>query len=179
VVDSEVAADGGDPAKVDRVTIGFNAVADLAAGTVDAATGFWNAEAVALQRQGVPVRVFKVDRYGAPRYPELVLCTSASTLQHEPELVHEVVGATKRGYQATLRDPVPALDNLLAANPGLDRAEQQAELHVLLSAFSPPGQLRTAALVGWAHWDAEHGILAGPATIAQAKEVEAQAFPPG
>ena len=45
VVDSEVSADGGDPAKVHRVTIGFNAVSALAAGKVDAATGFWNAEA--------------------------------------------------------------------------------------------------------------------------------------
>ncbi len=51
VVDSEVSADGGDPAKVERVTIGFNAVSSLAAGRVDAATGFWNAEGVALQRQ--------------------------------------------------------------------------------------------------------------------------------
>jgi NitT/TauT family transport system substrate-binding protein/putative hydroxymethylpyrimidine transport system substrate-binding protein len=48
VVDSEVQADGVDPSAVDRVTIGFNAVTDLAAGKVDAATGFWNAEAVAL-----------------------------------------------------------------------------------------------------------------------------------
>ena len=54
MVDSEVSADGGDPAKVDEVTIGFNAVSSLAAGKVDAATGFWNAEGVALQRQGVP-----------------------------------------------------------------------------------------------------------------------------
>ena len=46
VVDSEVSADGGDPAKVKRVTIGFNAVSSLAAGKVDAATGFWNAEGV-------------------------------------------------------------------------------------------------------------------------------------
>src|SRR5215510_6923084 len=42
VVDSEVEADGGDPANVERVTIGFNAVVSLAAGRVDAATGFWN-----------------------------------------------------------------------------------------------------------------------------------------
>ena len=56
VVDSEVSADGGDPAKVDEVTIGFNAVSSLAAGKVDAATGFWNAEGVALRRQGVPIR---------------------------------------------------------------------------------------------------------------------------
>ena len=51
VVDSEVSADGGDPAKVKRVTIGFDAVSALAAGKVDAATGFWNAEGVALRRQ--------------------------------------------------------------------------------------------------------------------------------
>src|SRR5262245_17744519 len=63
VVDSEVRADGGDPARVDRVTIGFNAVSSLAAGNVDAATGFWNAEGVALREQGIPIRVFKVDEY--------------------------------------------------------------------------------------------------------------------
>ena len=61
------------PGRVHRVTIGFNAVSSLAAGKVDAATGFWNAEGVALRRQGVPIRVFKVNRYGAPPYPELVL----------------------------------------------------------------------------------------------------------
>ena len=54
VVDSEVEADGGDPAEVERVTIGFNAVASLAAGKVDAATGFWNAEGVALRAPGRP-----------------------------------------------------------------------------------------------------------------------------
>ena len=64
------------PPAVDRVTIGFNAIASLAAGRVDAATGFWNAEGVALRRRGVPIRVFKVDDYGAPPYPELVLVTT-------------------------------------------------------------------------------------------------------
>ncbi len=168
VVDSEVAADGGDPAKVKRVTIGFNAVADLASGKVDAATGFWNAEAVALQRQGAPVRVFRVDRNGAPAYPELILCTSRRTLTEDPRLVRSVVAATTRGYQLTLRDPKSALDDLLAANPGLDRADQQAQLRVLLPAFAPPGQLRTSALVAWARWDAAHGILHRPLNVGQA-----------
>src|SRR3954452_10299796 len=56
VVDSEVEADGGDPAEVDDVTIGFTAIPSLAAGKVEAATGFWNAEAVALREQGIPIR---------------------------------------------------------------------------------------------------------------------------
>ncbi|MGB7588000.1 MAG: ABC transporter substrate-binding protein, partial [Solirubrobacterales bacterium] len=84
VVDSEVAADGGDPALVHRVTIGFNAVSSLATGNVDAATGFWNAEGVALRRQHIPIRIFRVDRYGAPPYPELILATSRRTLERDP-----------------------------------------------------------------------------------------------
>jgi putative hydroxymethylpyrimidine transport system substrate-binding protein len=168
VVDSEVTADGGDPAKVDRVTIGFNAVADLAAGKVDAATGFWNAEAVALQRRGVPVRVFRVDRYGAPTYPELMLTTARSVLNRDPRLVRSVVSATTRGYRATLHDPGAALNDLLASNPSLERTEQRAELRVLLPAFAPAGRLRSAVLVAWARWDLDHGILPRPLGVAHA-----------
>jgi putative hydroxymethylpyrimidine transport system substrate-binding protein len=162
VVDSEVSADGGDPQLVDRVTIGFAAVSSLAAGNVDAATGFWNAEAVALRRSGTPVRVFRVDRYGAPRYPELVLCVSQASLRRNPRLVQAVAAATARGYRAVLRDPGFALEALLAENPGLDRAEQSAQLRVLLDAFRPPGVLRAAALDAWARWDVRHGILEHP-----------------
>jgi putative hydroxymethylpyrimidine transport system substrate-binding protein len=41
VLDSIVSADGGDPSKVEKVTIGFNAISSLAAGKVDAATAFY------------------------------------------------------------------------------------------------------------------------------------------
>ncbi len=99
------------------MTIGFNAVSSLAAGRVDAATGFWNAEGVALRRQGVPVRIFKVDRYGAPPYPELVLSASRRTVERDPELVRSTVAATTRGYDFAEAHPAQALDDLLAADP--------------------------------------------------------------
>ncbi|MDX6627535.1 MAG: putative hydroxymethylpyrimidine transport system substrate-binding protein [Solirubrobacterales bacterium] len=158
VVDSEVGADGGDPAKVDEVTIGFNAVSSLAAGKVDAATGFWNAEGVALQRLGVPLRIFKVDRYGAPPYPELILTTSAKTLAEAPELVKAVVAATRRGYAFTERHPAQALGDLLAGDPALDRADQAAQLRVLLPDLQPK-PFDPAVLDEWAAWDLEHGLL--------------------
>jgi NitT/TauT family transport system substrate-binding protein/putative hydroxymethylpyrimidine transport system substrate-binding protein len=161
VVDSEVSADGGDPAKVERVTIGFNAVSSLAAGKVDAATGFWNAEGVALRRRGVPIRVFKVDDYGAPPYPELILTTSRHTLDRDPGLVNAVVAATERGYALVQRSPDRALDALLTADPALDRADQQAQLDALLPDLRPapfdPTVLRT-----WAAWDLKHGLLEHP-----------------
>ncbi|HEX3173652.1 MAG TPA: ABC transporter substrate-binding protein [Solirubrobacterales bacterium] len=158
VVDSEVSADGGDPAEVDRVTIGFNAVSSLAAGRVDAATGFWNAEGVTLERQGVPVRIFKINRYGAPPYPELVLTTSRETLEREPDLVDTVVAATTRGYRLAADHPARALDDLLASVPSLDRAEQAAQLRALLPDLHP-APFDPVVLREWAAWDLQHGLL--------------------
>jgi putative hydroxymethylpyrimidine transport system substrate-binding protein len=167
VVDSEVSADGGDPAKVKRVTIGFNAISALATGKVDAATGFWNAEAVALRRQGVPIRVFKVDEYGAPPYPELVLATSRKALGDDPELVFSVLIATLRGYQWTVEHPERALDDLLAEVPGLDRAEQRAQLDALLPDLRP-APFDPAVLRAWARWDLQHDLLARPLDVSEA-----------
>lgn len=167
VVDSEVEADGGDPAEVDRVTIGFNAVGSLAAGKVDAATGFWNAEGVALQRQGVPLRIFKVNEFGAPPYPELILTTSRKILDEDPELVESVVAATERGYEYTEKNPEAALGDLVEANPELERAEQQAQLKVLLPILHPQ-PFDTSVLQEWADWDLKHGLLEEPLEVSKA-----------
>jgi putative hydroxymethylpyrimidine transport system substrate-binding protein len=167
VVDSEVRADGGDPGRVRRVTIGFNAVAALAAGRVDAATGFWNAEAVALRQRGIPVRVFELDRYGAPPYPELVLATSRRTIERDPELVEAMVAATERGYRLAATAPAAALDELLAAVPSLDRAEQEAQLRALGPALRP-APLDPTVLRKWVAWDVQHGLLERPLDIARA-----------
>ncbi len=166
ILDSEVAGDGGDPGAVKRVTIGFNAVADLVAGKVDAATAFWNVEGVALRRKGVPIRIFKVDEFGAPRYPELVLCTSGTTLSERPGLVRAVLAATRRGYATLAADPAPGLDDLLAQVPALDRAEAAAQLRALGPAVAPSGFDR-AILRRWATWDVAHGILREPPDLAE------------
>jgi NitT/TauT family transport system substrate-binding protein/putative hydroxymethylpyrimidine transport system substrate-binding protein len=167
VVDSEVEADGGDPAKVEEVTIGFTAVPSLAAGKVEAATGFWNAEAVALRRQGVPIRVFKVNDFGAPPYPELVLTTSEKLLKSDPELVDKVVSATRRGYESAEEKPKAALDDLLAANKNLERADQEAQMKVLLPVMEPR-PFDMGVLEEWAAWDLQHGLLEKPLAVDQA-----------
>ena len=170
VVDSEVRADGGDPARVDPITIGFNSVSSLASGKVDAATGFWNAEGVALRDKGVPIRVFKVDEYGAPPYPELVITASRSTIERDPKLVDAVVAATARGYRFAVANPAKALDDLLGSVPGLDRAEQAAQLHALLPDLEP-APFDPAVLRAWARWDLEHGLLHRPVDIGQAFQI--------
>ena len=164
VVDSEVDADGGDPAAVKRVTIGFNAISSLAAGKVDAATGFWNAEGVTLRRQGTPIRIFKVNRYGAPPYPELVLVATREMIEREADRVEAVVAATRRGYEFAVARPERALADLLAEVPSLDRGEQQAQLDVLLPDLHPlPFDM--PVLREWAAWDLGHGLLERPLDV--------------
>jgi ABC-type nitrate/sulfonate/bicarbonate transport system substrate-binding protein len=170
VVDSEVSADGGDPDAVHRVTIGFNAVSALAAGRVDAATGFWNAEGVALRERGVPIRIFKVNEYGAPPYPELVLTASRQTLKDDPGLVNAMVDATTRGYGFAAAHPARALADLLGSVNGLDRGEQAAQLRALGPDLRP-APFDPAVLHAWAAWDLAHGLLSRPLDLDAAFEL--------
>ena len=167
VLDSVVAADGGDPEEVHRVTIGFNAVASFAAGRVDAATAFWNAEGVTLKRQEVATQTFRVDDYGAPRYPELVLVTTEAILHDDPNLVGAVVAATRGGYVIAEHRPAEALDDLLAADASLDRADQEAQLDALnaAGAFDDPGEFDTTVLSAWSRWEVRHRIVTEPPDV--------------
>jgi putative hydroxymethylpyrimidine transport system substrate-binding protein len=170
VLDAVLASEGVEPSSVRRMTIGFDTVGALSAGRLDAATAFWNAEGVALRRLGVPTREFRVDDYGAPRYPELVLATSATTVRDDPALVEGVTAALADGYRQTIEDPDGALAKLLEAVPELDPSEQHAQLDALTEAdaFSPPGVLRRKPLEHWARWDLEHGLVERPIAVGRA-----------
>jgi NitT/TauT family transport system substrate-binding protein/putative hydroxymethylpyrimidine transport system substrate-binding protein len=171
VVYSEISGDGGLPNEVGFVTIGFNAVSALAAGKIDAVTGFWNAEGVALRRLGVPIRIFRVERSLAPAYPELILTTTRQTIESEPDLVSSVVSATRRGYSFVGAHPEKALDDLLAGDPALSRAEQRAQLKVLLPALDPR-PFDAAILDEWMHWDLAFGLLEKEFDIGEAFQLE-------
>ncbi len=163
VLRSVVAGAGGDPSKVRTVTIGFNAVGALLAHRVAAATGFWNDEGVTLQRRRPGFHVFRVDDYGAPAYPELILATTASQLHADPALARSVVRALVRGYGVTLTDPEGSEANLESLVPGLDPALVSAELSAEEPAFVAPdgsfGELDLARLEAWALWEVRFGIV--------------------
>jgi putative hydroxymethylpyrimidine transport system substrate-binding protein len=141
------------------VTIGFQAVAALSSGRVDAATAFWNVEGVALKRAGVPIREFRVDDYGAPSYPELVLVTTRDELDSDHGEIASIVAGLRAGYADAIADPDAALDDLVAAVPGLDRDDQAAQLDALGDAFAPPLRLDRPTLENWADWEVRYGIV--------------------
>jgi putative hydroxymethylpyrimidine transport system substrate-binding protein len=150
--------DGGDYSKVRRTTIGFSAVPSLIAGKVDAVVAFWNAEGVALRQRGVDTHEFRVDDYGAPRYPELVLAVRGATVRRRPDQVKATLGRLRHATIVALRDREATIDRLVRAS-GADEALMRAQLDAVAPALLPPMRLDRAALEGWARFDARFGIL--------------------
>lgn len=169
VLRSIVSGGGGDPAKVKTVTIGFNAVPALLSGRVDAATAFWNDEGVTLQQHDRGFHIFRVDRYGAPSYPELVLCATRQSLREDPSLARAVVRTLVRGYGVTLTDPDGSEANLESRVPGLDPKLVNAELNAVEPAFlglgGQFGELDPHTLRAWAKWEARFGIVSKPPNV--------------
>ena len=162
VLDTVLRSGGVDPSDVKRVTIGFNAVADLAAGKVDAATAFWNAEGVQLQQLGIPIREFRVDQFGAPRYPELLVVTKPGN----EALGSRLVTALDRGYGKLGSSPGAALEDLLHEVPGLNPADQARQLQALTvaQAFARRGSEATpdldqGSIDRWRQWAQQAGLL--------------------
>ncbi|MGZ4311232.1 MAG: ABC transporter substrate-binding protein [Solirubrobacteraceae bacterium] len=171
VLDSIVAGSGGRPQSLKTITIGFNAVSDLLAGKVAAATAFWNDEGATLHRRRPGFHIFRVENYGAPSYPELMVCATAQSLRADPGLARSVVRALVRGYDLALAQPAAGQHALEAQVPGLDHALDTAELAGLGAAFRGPegrfGVLDPQALRKWAAWEARFGIVKTPPDVSQ------------
>jgi ABC-type nitrate/sulfonate/bicarbonate transport system substrate-binding protein len=181
VLRSVVAGDGGDPKRVKATTIGFEAVKALLARRVDAATAFWDVEGVALHQRRPSIREFRVDDYGAPAYPELILCVTRQTLDERGDVVRAVVRALQRGYQQAQVDPESGVSAMLAAEPSLRRSDLDAQLDAVAPAFTAGadefGQLRPAVLREWARWDVKFGILSKPPDVTRAFDTTVVARP--
>jgi NitT/TauT family transport system substrate-binding protein/putative hydroxymethylpyrimidine transport system substrate-binding protein len=171
VLDTVVAHAGGDPAKVHVLTIGFDGVADLEAGRIAAFTGYWPDDGVTLTASGYPITVFKLDAGGGPAYPGLVAFTTRKLIRRDPGLVRAFVRATVHGYEDTLRDPRRSLDELLAANPAIERRLASASLAEYLPIFDagnvPDGTLVASRIAALSRWLVRNRLVARPVSVAQ------------
>ena len=72
-----------------------------------------------------------------------------------PPVAGDRRAATRRSWPT----PRQALDDLLAAEPELDREQQQAQLEAVLPAFGADRSLDRETIGRWSTWDARHGIV--------------------
>jgi putative hydroxymethylpyrimidine transport system substrate-binding protein len=160
--------DGGDVDRIKEVTIGFNAVSRLLTKRVDAVPVFWNAEGVALKQRGLAAREFRVEDYGAPAYPEVVLVTSRATLRASSVRIADALNAIAAGLEKTRARPDEAVDVIARAAETDDRALVRAQLDAVLPIFADGLKLDRGVLEQWADFDARIGLVDERPDVAQA-----------
>jgi NitT/TauT family transport system substrate-binding protein/putative hydroxymethylpyrimidine transport system substrate-binding protein len=169
-VDAIVRHDGGDPGKVEHVTIGFSAVTRILSGRVDAAPVFWNAEGVVLEERGLDTREFRVDDYGAPPYPEVVLITSERTLRTKRAELREALLAIANGIQTVRAGPDAAARRIAEAAGTKDVRLVRAQLDAVLPLYGTA--LDRRVLERWAAFDARIGIVDRRPDVASAFAID-------
>jgi len=154
---------GVDLSTVEFVTIGFDAVGNLIGQTVDAAIGFWSAEAVVLELEGESPTVFRPDEYGAPPYPELVIFASTDTIENRPAVLQAFAEALAKGYEFALDDQAAAIAHLADNADGIDVDFANAEFDNVEPFYLGPdggfGEVSDDAIAAYLDWAVEVGVL--------------------
>ncbi|GHO59311.1 ABC transporter substrate-binding protein [Ktedonobacter robiniae] len=107
-------------------SIGFTQVAALLAHRVDAIIGYSNNEPLQLARRNVQVRTFAVSDY-QPLVSEGIIVPE-TTLQEQPQVVHEFVLATLKGLQYVVDHPEDAITLSKPYIPGMTNTQQTLEI---------------------------------------------------
>ena len=87
----------------------------ILSGRVDAAPVFWNAEGVVLRERGLRTREFRVDDYGAPPYPEVVIVAREDAVRTKRDELQRAVRAIASGIQEVRAQPQRAAQRVADA----------------------------------------------------------------
>lgn len=95
--------------------VGFNQIAAVTQGTVDAAAGYTNNEPVQLRLQGKDLNEINVGDYS--KLIGIGLVTNEKTVAERPQIVQKMVAALVHAMQDTINNPSEALDISLQSLP--------------------------------------------------------------
>jgi putative hydroxymethylpyrimidine transport system substrate-binding protein len=102
---------------------------------------------------------FRVDDYGAPPYPEVVLITARRTLEQRRERLRHALRAIEQGLRDTLARPDAAARQIASAAETRDVGLIRAQLDAVAPGFAPGLRLDRDVLEQWADFDARIGIV--------------------
>jgi ABC-type nitrate/sulfonate/bicarbonate transport system substrate-binding protein len=157
-------AAGIDPARVNQVSVGFDARI-LTERQVDILPVFFSNEPDTLERQGFKVRVFDPNDYGIQSLG-LTYVTSRDYLNRDPEALARFVKAALKGIDYANQNREEALDIVMKYAPQEEREHQRFMLNAELDRAQT--ELTRTNGIGWqtaAQWQAvatlllDHGVI--------------------
>lgn len=109
-----MADSGVDSSDVTLIDVGFDLMAAMVTGNVDATIGcLVNHEVPQMEEQGLEVNYFYPSDYGVPQYYELVFVASDRMIAEEPEVIAAFLRANQKSFAQFKQNPYEMLDILL------------------------------------------------------------------
>ncbi|NMF07565.1 ABC transporter substrate-binding protein [Clostridium beijerinckii] len=135
-VKAMVAQAGGDPSKVEFVDVGYDLMPGIETKQVDAIIGgYINHEKILLEKKGIELETFAPADFGVPNNYELTFVASDDAIKNNNDTIQAFLGAAKKGFEYTQKNPDKALDLILKAQNEsfpLDEETEKKSLEILL-----------------------------------------------
>jgi putative hydroxymethylpyrimidine transport system substrate-binding protein len=165
IISSMMINDNADPKKAKFMNIGYNQVQSLAAGQIDAVIGFWSQEAImfAQQSKDKPV-VIRLEDFGFPKFPEIVLFCREDLLKKNPELVRAFLAATSEGMKYSYANETATMKGLAGHIEGMSAEELTPYFDALKPVFIGKDQtvygiMDIAGIQTYSEWANKMGLL--------------------
>lgn len=122
---------------VEMIDVGFELMASMTTGQVDATIGcLVNHEVPQMEKEGFEVNYFFPDDFGVPQYYEGVFLANDTMIKDEPEVLKGFLRACEKGFEDFKNSPAEVLDVLLEnqdeANFPLDPDVEKQSVETLL-----------------------------------------------
>ena len=160
---------GAEPDDVKNINVGYNLVPALLTGKVDAILGaMWSYEAIELHQRDKHPHVLRMADLNMPNYNELVFVVREEDLQTKNQQLRRFMQAVTNGYDQVRKNPHPAIDALLKANPDLKRPLQIASIEAITPILFPTdskhpfGYQDKSEWQHFSHWMHKTGLVEEP-----------------
>lgn len=137
LVRSIMKSSGADASDVKMVDVGFELMAAMTTGNVDATIGcLVNHEVPQMEKEGFEVNYFFPDDFGVPQYYEGIFLASDKMIEEEPEVIAAFLRGCQKGFADFKAEPDAVLqvllDNQDASNFPLDPDVEKKSVETLL-----------------------------------------------
>lgn len=137
LVRSIMKSSGADASDVTMVDVGFELMAAMTTGNVDATIGcLVNHEVPQMEKEGFEVNYFFPDDFGVPQYYEGIFLANDTMIEEEPDVIAAFLRGCKKGFEDFKTDPDAVLqvllDNQDASNFPLDPDVEKKSVETLL-----------------------------------------------
>ena len=137
LVRSIMRSSGADASDVKMVDVGFELMAAMTTGNVDATIGcLVNHEVPQMEKEGFEVNYFFPDDFGVPQYYEGIFLAGDKMIEEEPEVIAAFLRGCQKGFADFKAEPDAVLqvllDNQDASNFPLDPDVEKKSVETLL-----------------------------------------------